>query len=85
VSRDTQKQIVVGKGGAKIKELGIKARVALEKFLDRKVYLGLTVRVDKDWRQNDDSLVKYGYLDRDWIYGYLDRDWIYSLLKVIEE
>lgn len=65
VSRDSQKAIVIGKGGEKIKEVGSKARVKLEEFLGRKVFLALQVRVDEDWRSNEKSLKKYGYIEVD--------------------
>jgi GTPase len=65
VSKDTQKAILIGKGGIKLKELGIHAREKLEKFLDRKVFLALHVKVDEDWRMKDDALTKYGYIESD--------------------
>jgi len=65
VSRDSQKAIVIGKGGEKIKEVGTRARVKLEEFLGRKVFLALQVRVDEDWRSNEKSLKKYGYIEVD--------------------
>ena len=65
VSRDSQKNIVIGKGGSMLKKVGTYARGKLEEFLDRKVFLSLRVKVDEDWRSNEDSLVKYGYKDSD--------------------
>lgn len=62
VERESQKVIVIGKKGAQIKEIGILARKKLEEFLQTKVYLDLRVRVDKDWRKNEDSLKSFGYL-----------------------
>ena len=61
VERDSQKIIVVGKQGSKIKEVGIKAREALEEFFQTKVFLKLQVKVDKDWRKKEDRLKQYGY------------------------
>ena len=52
VSKDSQKAILIGKGGLKLKELGITARRKVEDFLARKVFLSLHVRVDEDWRAN---------------------------------
>ena len=62
VERDSQKGIVVGKGGAKIKEVGIDARAKLEEFLMQKVFLSLEVKVDKNWRKDEKKLKAYGYL-----------------------
>eukprot|EP00611_Tribonema_gayanum_P019374 TRINITY_DN3343_c0_g1_i3.p1 TRINITY_DN3343_c0_g1~~TRINITY_DN3343_c0_g1_i3.p1 ORF type:complete len:367 (+),score=73.55 TRINITY_DN3343_c0_g1_i3:511-1611(+) len=62
VMRETQKGMVIGKGGAKIKQMGIQAREALEQFFGQKVYLKLEVKVDKDWRKKTASLRAYGYL-----------------------
>ncbi len=66
VSRDTQKKILIGKGGHMIKSLGILARQRLETFLLRKVHLSLRVKVDSEWRQNEQSLTKYGYISDDY-------------------
>ena len=65
VSKDSQKAILIGRGGLKLKELGIAARAKLESFLTRKVFLSLHVRVDEDWRASSDSLAKYGYVESD--------------------
>lgn len=62
VSRESQKGIVIGKQGTKLKELGQEARHRLEKFLERGVYLNLRVKVDKDWRSSKESLEKFEYL-----------------------
>lgn len=64
VERDSQKLIVIGKGGAQIKQVGMMAREKIEKFLQEKVYLALEVKVNKDWRKNDDVLKNFGYLNR---------------------
>jgi GTP-binding protein Era len=63
VERDSQKIIIVGKGGAKIKEIGTSARKKIERFLgdDRPVNLKLQVSVKKDWRKKDDHLKEFGY------------------------
>lgn len=61
VSRETQKIIVIGKKGSKIKELGINARKAIEEFLQVKVHLELFVKVRPKWRDNDNYLKEYGY------------------------
>jgi small GTP-binding protein len=62
VERDSQKGIVVGKGGEIIKKVGIEAREKLEDFLQSQVYLELQVKVEKDWRKNEDILKQYGYM-----------------------
>jgi len=62
VERDSQKGIVVGKGGQKIKDVGVDARKELEEFLQGKVHLQLHVKVEKDWRKDEDKLKAYGYL-----------------------
>lgn len=63
VERDSQKSILIGAGGKKIKTIGTSARIELEKFFDKKVHLELFVKVDKDWRKREDKLKKYGYLN----------------------
>ncbi len=61
VSRETQKVILIGKGGSMIKQLGINARKAMEEFLQKKVHLELFVKVRPKWRDNDIYLREYGY------------------------
>lgn len=61
VSRDSQKGILIGHKGEKIKQLGIASRLDIEKFVDKKVHLELFIKVDKDWRNKEDKLKKYGY------------------------
>lgn len=61
VSRETQKVIVIGKKGSKIKQLGINARLAIEEFIGRKVHLELFVKVRPKWRDNENYLKEYGY------------------------
>jgi GTPase len=63
VERDSQKAIVIGKGGARLKEIGTKARVAIEKLLGCKVFLQLHVRVEKDWTRTSRGLRRAGYAD----------------------
>lgn len=60
VERDSQKAIVIGKGGEKIKQIGIEARRDLEAFLGRKVFLELHVKVKKGWRDDDETLRALG-------------------------
>ena len=61
VSRDSQKGILIGHKGEKIKQLGIASRLDIEIFVDNKVHLELFIKVDKDWRNKEDKLKKYGY------------------------
>ena len=63
VARDSQKQIVIGAGGRMIKRVGTDSRKELEAFLDKKVFLDLYVRVDKDWRNDENKLKRFGYFD----------------------
>jgi GTP-binding protein Era len=61
VARETQKMILLGKGGSKIKQLGINARKQIEEFLQRKVHLELFIKVRPKWRDNELFLREYGY------------------------
>lgn len=62
VERESQKGMVVGKAGRKVREIGIDARKKLEDFLHEKVYLVLNVKVDTKWRNDKTKLKAYGYL-----------------------
>lgn len=61
VQRDTQKGIILGEGGKRIKNLGMAARIEIEKFLGQKVFLELFVKVKPKWRDSDLHLKEYGY------------------------
>lgn len=61
VERESQKYIVIGKGGEKIKQVGVEARKDIEEFVGRHVYLELRVKVRPNWRSNKDMLRKLGY------------------------
>jgi len=61
VTRETQKVILIGKGGSMIKQLGINARKAIEEFVQGKVHLELFVKVRPKWRDNENYLKEYGY------------------------
>ena len=63
VMRDTQKGIVIGKGGSALKKVGTQARIDMEDFFQKKVFLQLLVKVDPDWRENKKELRKFGYED----------------------
>ena len=64
VEKDSQKGIVIGKGGKMIKEIGQKSRVSIEKMLGKHVFLELFVKVKEDWRNNEASLETYGYKNK---------------------
>lgn len=59
--RETQKGILIGHQGKMIKKTGMDARKRLEAFFKKKIFLDLSVKVRKDWRQNEDQLKKFGY------------------------
>jgi GTPase len=61
VERETQKAIIIGKGGAAIKKLGEIARKAVEDFLQHEVFLELRVKVRKNWRSDENLLKQFGY------------------------
>jgi GTP-binding protein Era len=61
VLRETQKGILIGHKGESLKKTGTQARLDIEKFLGKRVYLGLQVKVAPDWRNNDKSLKRFGY------------------------
>lgn len=62
VNRKSQVSIILGKNGAKIKELGTKSRIELEKYLQQRVYLGLSVKVKENWRDDKSLIEKRGIL-----------------------
>ena len=61
--RDSQKGILIGKGGAALKKTGTAARIDMEDFFQKKVFLQLLVKVDPDWRESRRELRKFGYED----------------------
>ena len=61
VMRDSQKGIIIGKGGSSLKKVGTEARVDMEDFFQTKVFLSLFVKVDSDWRENRRELKRFGY------------------------
>ncbi len=62
VERDSQKGIVIGKGGSALKKVGTLARKDIEAFFDKKVFLELYVKVEKDWRSRENKLKGFGYM-----------------------
>ena len=63
VMRDTQKGILIGKGGSALKRVGTQARIEMEDFFQKKVFLRLFVKVDEDWRTSRRELRRFGYED----------------------
>ena len=61
VMRDSQKGILIGKGGSTLKKIGTEARIEMEDFFQKKVFLKLFVKVDPDWRESKKELRKFGY------------------------
>ena len=61
VMRESQKGIIIGKGGQALKKVGTKARLDMEEFFQKKVFLSLFVKVDPDWRENKKELRRFGY------------------------
>jgi GTP-binding protein Era len=61
VMRDSQKGILIGKGGSALKKTGTEARLEMEDFFQKKVFLNLFVKVDPDWRESKRELRKFGY------------------------
>ncbi len=63
VERDSQKGILIGKGGSMLKKVGTEARKDIEKFFDKRVYLELFVKVESNWRNRDNKLKAFGYIE----------------------
>lgn len=61
----SQKGILIGKGGSLLKKIGTEARLELEKIVEKKVYLQLEVKVEKDWRKKQNILKNFGYQQED--------------------
>ena len=61
VERSTQKAIIIGSKGSAIKKLGTDARMSIEEFLQKHVFLDLSVKVLKDWRNNELQMKRFGY------------------------
>ena len=61
VERDSQKGIIIGHRGLALKKVGAMARKDIERFFDKKVFLEMFVKVEKDWRNRDNMLKNFGY------------------------
>ena len=65
VEKESQKGIVIGAGGKRIRSIGTKARRDIEKLLGKHIYLELFVKIEEYWRDNESSLKKFGYKKED--------------------
>jgi GTP-binding protein Era len=63
VERDSQKSIIIGPQGSRLKDIGIRARAGIETFLDAKSYLGLHVKVSKEWQRDPKALARLGFIE----------------------
>lgn len=61
VMRESQKGIIIGKGGQSLKKTGTQARLEMEDFFQKKIFLRIFVKVDPDWRENKKELRRFGY------------------------
>lgn len=64
VERESQKGILIGHKGNALKKIGTQARKEIESFFEKKVFLDLKVRVNKNWRSSDSELRKFGYIQK---------------------
>jgi GTP-binding protein Era len=62
VEQESQKGILIGKGGGMLKRIGTQARAELERFFGIKVYLDLSVQVRRNWRKDPNALREFGFL-----------------------
>lgn len=63
VERDSQKGILIGKGGSMLKKVGTEARKDIELFFQKRVFLEIFVKVEKDWRNREGKLRAFGYIE----------------------
>ena len=63
VERDSQKSIIIGPQGSRLKDIGIRSRAGIETFLDAKSYLGLHVKVSKEWQRDPKALARLGFTE----------------------
>jgi len=63
VERDSQKGILIGKGGSMLKKVGMQARADIERFFDKSVYLEIFVKVEPNWRNRENKLKSFGYIE----------------------
>ncbi|MFT8392220.1 MAG: KH domain-containing protein, partial [Sporolactobacillus sp.] len=65
VERASQKGIIIGRGGQMLKKVGTLARKEIEALIGMKVFLELWVKVDQNWRDKEEELKNFGYIDRE--------------------
>jgi GTP-binding protein Era len=63
VERDSQKGIIIGKGGAMLKKVGVEARKDIETFFGKRVFLEVFVKVEPNWRNRENKLRQFGYME----------------------
>ena len=63
MERDSQKGIIIGKAGSKLKRVGTEARKDIEAFFNKRVYLELFVKVEPNWRNRENKLRAFGYIE----------------------
>ena len=63
VERDSQKGIIIGRGGSMLKKVGTEARKDIEAFFDKRVYLEIFVKVEPNWRNRENKLRQFGYIE----------------------
>jgi GTP-binding protein Era len=61
IERDSQKGIIIGKNGSKLKQIGSRSRKQIERLLAAKVYLKLFVKIQKNWRKDTRAIRRFGY------------------------
>ena len=64
VEKDSQKGIIIGAGGQMLKMIGQQARLDIEGLLGSRIYLGLWVKVRRDWRKDEEAMRRFGFLQR---------------------
>jgi len=63
VERDSQKGIIIGRGGAMLKKVGTQARKDIEAFFGKRVFLEIFVKVEPNWRNRENKLRQFGYIE----------------------
>jgi GTP-binding protein Era len=63
VERDSQKGIIIGKGGTMLKRVGVEARKDIETFFGKRVFLEVFVKVEPNWRNRENKLRQFGYIE----------------------
>ena len=63
VERDSQKGIIIGRGGSMLKKVGIDARKDIATFFGKRIFLEMFVKVEPNWRNRENKLRSFGYMD----------------------